>query len=80
MKKITVGFLLVTTAIFISACGNKSNAPENVREDVWNNGIQFAIFMKDTINEEKNIEGFHEAFEDYFTTYKEDATEEEKKY
>ncbi|MFJ8087057.1 hypothetical protein ACIQ7N_02425 [Lysinibacillus sp. NPDC095746] len=79
MKKITVGFLLVITAIFISACGNKSNAPENVREDVWNNGIQFAIFMKDTINEEKNIEGFHEAFEDYFTTYKEDATEEEKK-
>lgn len=52
MKKATVCFLLVITAIFISACGNKSNAPENVREDVWNHGIQFAIFMKDTINEE----------------------------
>lgn len=37
---------------FNSACGNKRNAPENVCEDVWNHGIQLAIFMKDAINEE----------------------------
>ena len=78
MKKTVLSFILVIIAIFISACGNKSNAPENVRDDVWNQGIQFAIFMKDTINEE-NIEGFHETFEDYFTKYKKDATEEEEK-
>lgn len=78
MKKIILSFILIITAILTSACGNKSDAPENVRDDVWNHGIQFALFMKDTINEEENIEGFHEAFDDYFTKYKKDATEEEE--
>ena len=76
MKRTTNYLMLLALVLIISACN--SNTPENVKEDVWDDSIQFTLLMKDSLNNNEFLEGFNEAINTFVEKYDENATQEEK--
>ncbi|MGE7949346.1 hypothetical protein [Lysinibacillus sp. NPDC093688] len=78
MKRTTIYLMLLVMVLIISACSSNSNNPENVKEEVWNDSIQYTLLMKDSLNNNEFLEGFNESINAFIEKYDKNSTIEEK--